>query len=263
MIPRAFVTEWRRRAPWPSDDQVEQDLVLTRALIELFQRPPIGEALAIRGGTALSKLYLEPAHRYSEDIDFVQLRPGPIGAIIDLIREILDPWLGTPIRKRSSASAKLIYKLALGRDSRNLYKLKLEINTREHESVFGLTTRTLSSESRWFQGSTEVTTYILDELLATKLRALYQRKKGRDLYDLFIARSTAEVDPRRVVEAFVRYLDSDGLRISRSEFEANLDRKVRDDDFLADLRPLVADYGEYDVIRAARLVLEDFIAKIP
>ena len=83
---------------------------------------------------------------------------------------------------------KLIYRLALGRGSESLRKLKIEINTREHEPVFGLTARPLSVDSRWFKGSTEVTTYSLGELLATKLRALYQRKKERDLYDLFTAR---------------------------------------------------------------------------
>ena len=38
--------------------------------------------------------------------------------------------------------------------------------------------------SRWFTGAAKVLTYDLDELLGTKLRALYQRKKGRDLFDL-------------------------------------------------------------------------------
>ena len=40
-------------------------------------------------------------------------------------------------------------------------------------------------ENSWFTGSAELTTYHFEELLGTKLRALYQRKKGRDLYDLY------------------------------------------------------------------------------
>jgi predicted nucleotidyltransferase component of viral defense system len=262
VIPRALVTEWRDRAPWPSDEQVEQDLIITRALVELFRRPVIQQALAFRGGTALAKLYLAPAHRYSEDIDLVQIHAGPIGSTLDTMRETLDPWLGGPAWKRSRASVKLIYRLALGRDSTSRRKLKLEINTREHGSAFGLTERRLSLTSRWFAGSAEVSTYELDELLATKLRALYQRKKGRDLFDLATAHRVAEVNPERVVDGFVHYLSQQGLRISRMEFESNLARKVEDPDFVADVRPLVAKGTEFDVVAAANRVVEDFISRL-
>ncbi len=108
-----------------------------------------------------------------------------------------------------------------------------------------------------------MTTYELDELLATKLRALYQRKKGRDLFDLAICRKIVAVDPERVVEGFVRYLGREGQRISRVEFEANLAAKMADGDFLADVRSLVSEGTEFDAAEAADQVREDFIARIP
>ncbi len=262
MIPRAYITEWRDRAPWPSDEQVEQDLIITRALVELFRRPAIQEALAFRGGTALAKLYTAPAHRYSEDIDLVQIRAGPIGPTLNAMRAVLDPWLGTPSWRRSHASVKLIYRLALGHDSASRRKLKLEINTREHESAFGLVWRSLSLESRWFSGSAQVRTYELDELLATKLRALYQRKKGRDLFDLATAHNFAGVTPQRVVDGFGHYLSRQGLRISRAEFEANLAAKLEDADFLTDVRPLVAAGTEFDAAVAANRVRSEFLSRL-
>lgn len=76
MIPRDFITEWREHAPWVLDRQVEQDLVICRALVELFSRKTIADALAFRGGTALYKLHFRPAARYSEDIDLVQTSAG-------------------------------------------------------------------------------------------------------------------------------------------------------------------------------------------
>ena len=263
MIPSAYVIEWRRRAPWPTDEQVEQDLILSRVLVELFKDPVIREALAVRGGAALAKLYLDPAPRYSEDIDFVQLRAEPIGSTLNAMRAVLDPWLGTPSWKRSHASVKLVYRIALGRDSTSRRRLKLEINTREHQSVFGLMSRPLAVDSRWFSGSSEVTTYELDELLATKLRALYQRKKRRDLFDLAMGRKIARVDPERVVEGFVRYLDREGRRISRAEFETNLAAKIEDRGFLADVRNLVSVGTEFDAAEAAKQVREELIARIP
>lgn len=262
MIPPAYVIEWREHAPWPSDDQVEQDLIISRALVELYSQSEIRETLAFRGGTALAKLYLGPAYRYSEDIDLVQLRAGPIGSTLNAMREILDSWLGPPSWKQSHASVKLIYRLALGREASSRRRLKLEINTREHGSVFGLTARNLTVESRWFAGGAEVTTYELEELLATKLRALYQRKKGRDLFDLATALAGGKVDPQRVVEGFLRYLEREGRMVSRAEFEGNLAEKVRDADFLADVRTLVASDAEYDVVEAAERVQKDLLSRL-
>lgn len=90
MIPKDFITEWRHHAPWVSDRQVEQDLVISRALVELFARPAITNSLAFRGGTALYKLHFRPAARYSEDIDLVQTKAGGIGGALDAIHDALD-----------------------------------------------------------------------------------------------------------------------------------------------------------------------------
>ena len=77
MIPQANITAWRAHAPWADDAQVEQDLVLTRALIGLFSEPELAGRIALRGGTALQKLFIHPPCRYSDDIDLVQTEPGP------------------------------------------------------------------------------------------------------------------------------------------------------------------------------------------
>ena len=98
MIPLDFITEWRRQAPWTHDSQVEQDLIISRALVEMYSRSEAASMLAFRGGTAIYKLHLSPPARYSEDIDLVQVDPGPIGPALDAMREALDPWLGEPRR---------------------------------------------------------------------------------------------------------------------------------------------------------------------
>lgn len=60
MIPFDFITEWRATAPWISDVQVEQDLIITRAVVEIFNVEEVASALAFRGGTALYKLHPRP-----------------------------------------------------------------------------------------------------------------------------------------------------------------------------------------------------------
>jgi hypothetical protein len=54
MIPRAHITAWRPQAPWSTDAQVEQDLLLSRAIVEIFSDPLVADSLAFRGGTALT-----------------------------------------------------------------------------------------------------------------------------------------------------------------------------------------------------------------
>jgi predicted nucleotidyltransferase component of viral defense system len=90
MIPEQAIVQWRREAPWTANAMVEQDLIISRALVELYASPTIAERLAFRGGTALYKLHVRRAARYSEDIDLVQVQPEPIGDTLDLVRGVLD-----------------------------------------------------------------------------------------------------------------------------------------------------------------------------
>ena len=54
MIPKDYITAWRTHAPWRQDAQVEQDLVISRAIVEMFRIEGIAGRLAVRGGTALN-----------------------------------------------------------------------------------------------------------------------------------------------------------------------------------------------------------------
>ena len=262
MIPRAHVTAWRSRAPWPTDAQVEQDLVLSRALVELYRNPSVAQAVAFRGGTALHKLFFTTPGRYSEDIDLVQIGVGPIGPILDAIRASLDPWLGEPKRKQSQGRVTMIYRFETTTKPVQMMRLKVEINTREHFAVLGIQRRPFVVNSPWFSGNADIGAYSIEEMLGTKLRALYQRKKGRDLYDLWLALTSLEVDDEKVVDCFVRYLEHDGLAVSRAEFEGNLNGKLRNRSFLGDIPPLLPTGVSYDVAEAGALVGQRLIAQL-
>lgn len=88
MIPAAHITHWAAGAPWPTRQQVEQDLILSRLIVEIANDPLLGTELAFRGGTCLHKLHLPTALRYSEDLDYVRTTEGPVGPIVDAIREL-------------------------------------------------------------------------------------------------------------------------------------------------------------------------------
>ncbi|MCH7533657.1 MAG: nucleotidyl transferase AbiEii/AbiGii toxin family protein [Gemmatimonadetes bacterium] len=263
MIPKAFITEWRSRAPWSQDAWVEQDLVISRALVEIFRLPSVAASLAFRGGTALYKLYLLPPARYSEDIDLVQVEPGPIGETLDAVRGALDPWLGAPSRLFKEGRVTLVYRFDSEDAPPLKLRLKIEINSREHFTELGLTRVPFQVENRWFAGEAELTTFVVDELLGTKLRALYQRKKGRDLFDLWYALERGVADPAALLACFQRYMVEGGHRVTRAQFEANLNGKRADSSFRADVEPLLRSGVAWDFDLAMDAVLERLVASLP
>lgn len=216
MIPRDHITEWRAHAPWVQDFQVEQDLVISRALVEIFSHGHLRDALAFRGGTALYKLHLKPPARYSEDIDLVQTKTEAAGSTIEALREVLDPWLGKPQWKQTDARVTVVYRFNSEDMPSVPLRLKVEINSREHFAVYGLTRVPFSVASRWFEGNCEIHSYELYELLGTKLRALYQRKQGRDIFDLAHGLGHPHINPGRRVAAFSEYMGRDGYCVTRS-----------------------------------------------
>ncbi len=263
MIPRANVTAWRRRVPWTEDAQVEQDLVLSRALVEMFSQQTISEQLAFRGGTALNKLFFEPAVRFSEDIDLVQIEAGPIGTVMNTIRDRLDGWLGAPSTKQGRDRVSLLYRFDSELQPAGRRRLKIEINTREHFSVLGLSQRQFDVSNPWFEGASPITVFQLDELMGTKLRALYQRKKGRDLFDLSVALSRPDILPARIVDCFLRYMEHGETSISRAQFEANLAAKAKDRAFVEDIAPLLAPGVIWNFDEAVQSVSEKLVTRLP
>lgn len=263
MIPRDYITAWRAEAPWVQDFQVEQDLAISRALVEIFSHPDLREGLAFRGGTALYKLHLRPAARYSEDIDLVQTTAGPAGTLMSALRVTLDPWLGSPRWKQTEGRVTFGYRFeSEGRPPITL-RLKVEINSREHFAVFGFKRMPFSVRSRWFEGDCAIQSYALNELLGTKLRALYQRKRGRDLFDLATALKNPGVAPERIVEAFTAYMDHGGHHVTRAQFEQNLWGKLQDPRFTGDISPLLASGHRWEVAEAGSIVMDQLIALLP
>ncbi|AKU92249.1 nucleotidyl transferase AbiEii/AbiGii toxin family protein [Vulgatibacter incomptus] len=263
MIPEQAIVEWRREAPWDANSLVEQDLIISRALAEMYARPEIADRLAFRGGTSLYKLHLRPAARFSEDIDLVQVRPEPIGDTLDLVRGVLDGWLGTPQRKLKEGRVNLVYRFDSEDSPPVRMRLKIEINSREHFTELGLLRVPLEVDNQWFRGKADVTTFALDELLGTKLRALYQRRKGRDLFDLWFALERGRVNTAALVACFDRYMTDGGHSVTRSLFEANLHEKAKRPDFRGDMNALLRPVMAWDFDAALQIVLSEVVAKLP
>ncbi|MCE1164170.1 MAG: nucleotidyl transferase AbiEii/AbiGii toxin family protein [Bacteroidetes bacterium] len=258
MLPKAYIDQWKINSPWQQDEFVEQDLILSRLLVELYSNDIISENLAFRGGTALHKLILKSTHRYSEDLDFVQIKAGEIGKILTEVRKVVRRIIpGNPKFKKSQNNNTLTYSYKAENPPNPKMRIKIEINTREHFAIEGIKKLKLECQSDWFTGYADIITFTNEELLATKLRALYQRKKGRDLFDLWIAR---ELNPdfAKTVNIMEACLKKENLSVTKKEFLDNLRDKIEDPIFQNDILPLIRDRAKYDIRKAYEYIKTNY-----
>ena len=117
--------------------------------------------------------------------------------------------------------------------------------------------------NEWFSGQANIRTYNIHELLGTKLRALYQRSKGRDLFDLNYARLQTSLDLAQVIQCFEEYMEfSVGYIPTQKQFLRNIELKEQDPDFIGDIEGLLRTEIEYDQEQAFEWVKAEVISKL-
>ena len=219
--------------------------------------------MVFRGGTALHKLFIHPQVRYSEDIDLIQINREPINPVLKRIREKLS-FLGTKRTvKQHIHNNTMIYRFDTEIPPIVPMRLKIEINTREHLNILGLKEMPFEMKSGWFSGKSNVTGYEIEELLATKFRALYQRKKGRDLFDLYWALTQKDIDVEKLIHCYKLYIKNVvNAPPTQKQFLANMNEKMTDKDFREDIYLLLRKDVEYDIDAAWELVGKELVGTI-
>ncbi len=263
MINQNAIIGWRQNVPWRLDSQIEQDLILHAMIQVIYSDPFLSEKLAFRGGTCLNKLIWKVPLRYSEDLDFVQINPEKIGPTGDRLRKVLKEIIPhDPEWEVKKGSFKLNYFFEAESNPHQKQKIKIEINTREHRCFEGYRKERLTLRSLWRNGEADVVTFSKEELLATKLRALYQRRKGRDLFDLW---KSQEFKPnyKNVAHLFIKYIETNGKKISNKMMVKNLGEKLSDKNFLNDIAPLISPKTVYDPVRAFEFLHSNILIFIP
>lgn len=257
MIDRRDIIQWGVNHPWQNENQIEQDLLLSMAMVEIAADPLLGSELVLRGGTAFHKLFLPEPYRYSEDLDYVRTTAGGIGAVMKRLTA-LGQELGFDVRTSMGVYPKVIWRFTFEDGVRG--KIKIEIDTYERSPVFDLAFREHSVVNPFYSGTKPIVTFQVEELVATKLRALYQRRKGRDLYDLWLALAVLHLDPEIILAAYPAYRPD---RVSGEQMERNLREKLLNRGFRTDVIAMVrADAPQYDSEVAAELVIDKLIRQI-
>lgn len=281
MLQRSEIIAWRAHADWVRDSQIEQDLLITKAMIAIFNDPFLSEHVAMRGGTILHKVHLAPASRYSEDIDLVLITDRDIGHIRKALARVLEPLLGAPVLNvldtiglavrnavlpSSVARMKFVYAPTTPPPAR--MTVKVEVNFSERESFYRIVDLAYHPPLAELDAPVSLRSYDLDEMLGTKMRALLQRTQGRDLYDLDLALSRPAADgrlpdPARVVAAFRDYMRRENTYVTRAFYEQELAKKLEAPGFREDMAAMLPAGYTFDVDKAAARIRTELLSRLP
>jgi predicted nucleotidyltransferase component of viral defense system len=257
VISNDAIIDWQAKVGFASSLHAEQDLVLSRLIVEIANDEFLGEELVFRGGTCLHKLHLPKPLRYSEDLDYVRSTNTPIGPYIDRLRAIGDR-IGMKVNTEISRHPKVFLRAQFEQGSGRM-KVKIEMNTFETSPAFDPVRVLFNVVSRWWSGAADVKTFRVEELVATKLRALYQRRKGRDLFDLWLALTQLRVSPDAILAGFVPYRPEG---YTRDLATAALAAHVAHPPFRADAELMAVAILDYDVDDAAALVRTQLLERL-
>ena len=257
MIPYDTITAWGVSHPWPSREQIEQDMLLSKAIVDIFTNEMLAKELIFRGGTALHKIILPQPNRYSEDLDFVRTSAGGIGDIMKELTE-LGKQSGFKVKTKMGQYPKVYWHCTA--QTRRSLRIKIEINTYERSPALPLIKVSHSIYTDWFSGEATVKLFQNEEMAATKLRALYQRSKGRDLFDLWLLTNVIGTDARLTCQAFDTYRP-DGYTAKKAI--ENLQKKILDAKFQTDISNMVSvDQSDYHAEEAAALIIKRYLTNL-
>ena len=158
----------------------------------------------------------------------------------------------------------LIFRYTSEADPSTTLKLKVEINTREHVCLLGLKHYPFAVNSRWHQGKAEIASFEPEELFGTKLRALLQRRKNRDLFDLYEGLKLPHLDRGKLLTCFDHYLKLEGTPIHRAAAEERMLQKLQRSliEDIAPLLPAGVRFDEQEALRAFAMVWHELIVNI-
>ena len=247
--------------PWPSQRQVEQDLLLCGAMAAIFNDRFLRTQVAMRGGTLLHKVYLAPAARFSEDVDLVVSGARPDDHIRKALRRVLADVLGAPkasvwdalaLAVRNTARPSRILRMTYAVPSVSTQgatlEIVVEVNVTERASHRPIIEIPFAFPFRDAPVRASISACDIHEMLGTKMRALFQRRRGRDLFDLYWALTVAKpaVEPSAVIGSFLHYLRQESASVRRLEFVAILDAHLADAGFQSDTDDLLRQGIAYD-----------------
>jgi len=256
-----IIRNWADEGGIPDLTLAELDYRLVHALQAIYADPFLRDRLYLKGGTALNKLYLSGPSRLSVDLDFNAV--GPRERVLQERTQISETVMS--VLEQQDSDYNLTYRWRY--EQVTVYarfsplsgaaqqRLKLEISFIERFAILGREERTLLTSP--FDEPVPIKTYQLEELTSTKLRALYDRRKGRDIFDL--SRITDfDLDQAAVRKMVLYYFYRANKVFHYPTFVSNVERKIAERGFGDDIRGLIRRGSTLDWPAACEQVLNHY-----
>ncbi len=222
---RARVAEWGLR-----DDIVEKDYILGWVLAGIGTEPALRDGWVFKGGTCLKKCYVE-TFRFSEALDFTVLEGGPIAqdevlGHLDRVLERISSESGIDfavrehtlrVRPNGSLEGRIYYRGP--RNAPNPASVRLDL-TRDEQVARPPVMRPIQHlYSDQLPEPATVRCYSLEEVYAEKIRAMGERGRPRDLYDIvFLLDYPGLVDQSELIsETLITKCESKGVPVPTLE----------------------------------------------
>ena len=243
----------------------EKEVVLT-FLLQLLSERGVLDRLAFKGGTCLRKMILGSQGRYSTDLDFTGLEEhNHEDVILEMMHAFDQPFHGIQFSLGMEDYYQTQDGLSWGANPTYAHvwntsgnsEVKLQVSVRETPTL--PTAMMAQVPQTYFQhlpfAPAEICCLSLEEILAEKLRACYQRNKARDIYDLgmFATRPHNQAKIRRllIIKLWQAHDAFDPARLNRKFIDGN------DFDW-DDLRQLTRRTTEIDKERITRDCVRGF-----
>lgn len=192
---------------------IEKDYVLGWVLAGIFNNPVIGSSWVFKGGTCLKKCFFE-TYRFSEDLDFTLSESNHLDQefLVSCFKEIAQ-WVynesGIEIpqdlirfdvyqnnRGGMSSQGRIGYRGPM-QPRRDLPRIKLDLTTDEILVIDPVNRKVHHPYSDLPDNGIRIRSYCLEEVFAEKIRALAERERPRDLYDVVHLYRHDELDPNQ------------------------------------------------------------------
>jgi len=246
---------WADEQGFPDMLFAELDYRLVRILEALYRDDFLAKRLYIKCGTAINKLYLGETSRLSIDLDFNHV--GPKGEvlkerhdvrerIVELLKKQDSSYVTHSKHRYEQTTIKAKYKAVAG----PIRNFKIEISHIERFPIVSPVQR----QVRTPDGLADVTTYALEELTATKLRALLERFKGRDVYDLYFI-SQLKTNPAVTRKMFLYYFYRSSKVFNPKIHYRNLTKRYTGGKYADDVSAFVKPTVQFHLETAAQEVI--------
>lgn len=239
----------------------EQDFRLVHLLAAIAENTDTAQKLYLKGGTAINKLYLQDRglSRLSVDLDFNHIgskeqvfkeRNEVINQLLKIIQSHNNTYhLEVSEKRYEQTTIRAAYTSLAGSAPQ---RIKIEISHVERFPILPTLMKPLSLPR---EGKVAVTTYKLEELISTKIRALYDRLKGRDVYDMWSANRVESLDKTAVRKLFLYYFYRDRKVFNPKTFAQRMQKAISENTISDDVSGFVRPNLSFDLRQASKDVV--------